>query len=193
MLRKLCFPLLGLFLLAGCATSSNTLSLEPKIALPAKNPTLNATSISVSSVDNRTNKSLAEVNRNGSLVVLNPSRDPRYLMQEAVEKQMAARGFMVTSPANVNLVVQLNKLDTNVSEGSLRHNITVNSSVSIIATAPNGSTKTRSFTRNFNTQELLAANNAKIEAAINSALADLIADMATDQEITDFIRQNSRY
>lgn len=110
MLRKLCFPLFALFLLAGCATSSNTLSLEPKIALPAKNPTLNATSISVSSVDNRANKSLAEVNRNGKLVVLNPSRDPRYLMQEAVEKQMAARGFMVTSPANVNLVVQLNKL-----------------------------------------------------------------------------------
>ncbi len=53
--------------------------------------------------------------------------------------------------------------------------------------------KTRSFTRNFNTQELLAANNDKIATAINSALTDLIADMATDQEITDFIRQNSRY
>ncbi len=82
--KKTVFSTLGLFLLAGCATSSNTLSLEPKIV--PKNPTLNATSISVSSVDNRTNKSLAEVNRNGSLVVLN-SRYPRYLMQEAVENK----------------------------------------------------------------------------------------------------------
>ena len=193
MLKKLCFPLFALFLLAGCTASNNTLSLEPKITLPAKNPTLNATSISVSSVDNRTQKSLAEVNRNGSLVVLNPSRDPRYLMQEAVEKQMAARGFMVTSPANINLVVQLNKLDAKVTEGSLRHNITVNSSVNVNATAPNGSTKSRSFTRNFNTQELLGASNDKIQAAINSALSDLITDMANDQELTDFIRQNSRY
>ncbi|HHR6052660.1 TPA: YajG family lipoprotein [Providencia alcalifaciens] len=193
MLRRLCFPLFALFLLAGCTAPSNTLSLEPKIALPAKNPTLNATSISVSSVDNRPNRSLAEINRNGSLVVLNPSRDPRYLMQESVEKQMAARGFMVTSPANINLVVQLNKLNTQVSEGSLRHNITVNSSVAVNATAPNGSTKTRTYSRNYNTQGTLGATNEKIEAAINLALSDLISDMAKDQELADFIRQNSRY
>ncbi|MCW2256182.1 putative lipoprotein [Providencia alcalifaciens] len=192
MLKKLCFPLFALFLLAGCATSNNTLSLEPKITLPARNPSLNATSISVSSVDNRTSKSLAEVNRNGSLVVLSPSRDPRYLMQEAMEKQMAARGFMVSSPANVNLVVQLNQLNAQVSEGNLRHNITVNSSVTVNATAPNGSTKSRTFTRNYNNQELLGASNDKIEKAINTALADLITDMANDQELTQFIKQNSR-
>lgn len=192
MLKKLCFPLFALFLLAGCATSNNTLSLEPKITLPARNPSLNATSISVSSVDNRTSKSLAEINRNGSLVVLSPSRDPRYLMQESVEKQMAARGFMVSSPANVNLVVQLNQLNAQVSEGNLRHNITVNSSVTVNATAPNGSTKSRTFTRNYNNQELLGASNDKIEKAINTALADLITDMANDQELTQFIKQNSR-
>ncbi|EKT53526.1 YajG family lipoprotein [Providencia sneebia] len=192
MLRKLCFPLIALFLLAGCAASNNTLSLEPKITLPNKNPTLNATSISVSSVDNRTSKSLAEVNRNGALVVLSPSRDPRYLMQEAVEKQMAARGFMISSPANVNLVVQLNQLNAQVNEGSLRHNITVNSSVTVTATAPNGSTKSRTFTRNYNNQELLGASNEKIEKALNTALTDLINDMANDQELTQFIKQNAR-
>lgn len=192
MLSKLCFRLFALFLLAGCATSNNTLLLEPKITLPARNPTLNATSISVRSVDNRPSKSLGEINCKGSLVVLSPSRDPRYLMQEAIEKQIAARGFMVSSPTNVNLVVQLKQLNAKISEGNLRHNITVNSSVTINATAPNGSTKSRTFSPNYNKQELLGASNEKIEKAINTALTDLIIDMANDQELTQFIRQNTR-
>lgn len=192
MLKRICLPLFTIFLLAGCAAPTNTLSLEPKIALPAQDPTVRASSVSIASVDNRTTKSLAEVNRNGKLDVLTPSRDPRYLLQEALEKQMTARGFMVSSPANINLVIQLNSLAANVKEGSLLHNITVNTNVTINAQAPNGSTTTRTFSRNFNVQGPMGATNAKITDAINSALGDIIADMAKDQEIAQFIKQNSR-
>ncbi|MEI9533933.1 YajG family lipoprotein [Moellerella wisconsensis] len=191
MLKRLCFPLFAILLLAGCAAPNNTLSLEPKITLPAQNQAQGTRSISITSVDNRSSKSLAEINRDGKLVQLMPSRDPRYLLQEAVEKQMNARGFTISSPANINLVIQLNSLNANVQEGSLRHNITAQANVTINAQAPNGSKTTRTFNRNYNVRGPMGASNAKIESAINTALTDIITDMANDQDISLFIKQNS--
>ena len=47
-------------------------------------------------------------------------------MQETLEKQMTARGFMIGSPANANVQISINTFKADVQEGSLRHNITVN-------------------------------------------------------------------
>lgn len=40
MLKKILFPLLAIFILAGCATTSNTLNVTPKVVLPTQDPTL---------------------------------------------------------------------------------------------------------------------------------------------------------
>ncbi len=40
MLKKLLFPLLAAFILAGCASSNNTLTIQPKIQLPQRDPSL---------------------------------------------------------------------------------------------------------------------------------------------------------
>lgn len=99
MLKKLCLPLLAALLLAGCATSSNTLNVTPKIVLPQQDPTLQGITVSINGADQRTDQALAKVNRDGQLVTLTPSRDLRFLLQEVLEKQMGARGYMIGADA----------------------------------------------------------------------------------------------
>lgn len=178
--------------LIGCVAPSNTLSIEPNISLPTQDPTIRAVSINITSIDKRSSTALAEVNRNAALAVLKPSRDLRYLLQEALEKQMIARGYTVSAPANINLQIALNKLDADVQEGSLRHNITVDVAMSVVAMASNGSTSTRTYTRSYNAQGPLDASNEKIASAINKALTDIIADMANDPATSQFIKQNAQ-
>lgn len=88
MLKRVIFPLLAAFALAGCATSSNTLDVTPKMTLPQQDPSLMGVTISVNGADQRTSQALAQVNRDNQLVTLTPSRDLRYLLQEVLEKQM---------------------------------------------------------------------------------------------------------
>ncbi|VTP90235.1 lipoprotein YajG [Yersinia enterocolitica subsp. enterocolitica] len=38
MLKKILFPLLAVFILAGCAASNNTLNVTPKVVLPPPRP-----------------------------------------------------------------------------------------------------------------------------------------------------------
>lgn len=178
--------------LIGCVAPSNTLSIEPNITLPTQDPTIRAVSINITSIDKRSSTALAEVNRNAALAVLKPSRDLRYLLQEALEKQMIARGYTVSAPANINLQIALNKLYADVQEGILRHNITVDVAISVVAMASNGSTSTRTYTRSYNEQGPLDASNEKIASAINKALTDIIADMANDPETSQFIKQNAQ-
>lgn len=178
--------------LIGCVAPSNTLSIEPNITLPTQDPTIRAVSINITSIDKRSSTALAEVNRNAALAVLKPSRDLHYLLQEALEKQMIARGYTVSAPANINLQIALNKLYADVQEGILRHNITVDVAISVVAMASNGSTSTRTYTRSYNEQGPLDASNEKIASAINKALTDIIADMANDPETSQFIKQNAQ-
>lgn len=146
----------------GCVAQSNTLSIDPNITLPTQDPTIRAVSINITSIDKRSSTALAEVNRNATLAVLKPSRDLRYLLQEALEKQMVARGYTISAPANINLQIVLNKLYADVQEGSLRHNITVDVAISVVAMASNGSTSTRTYTRSYNEQGPLEASNEKL-------------------------------
>ncbi|HCM64629.1 MAG TPA: hypothetical protein DIT05_19125 [Morganella sp. (in: Bacteria)] len=193
MLKKYLFPLFALILLAGCQAPSNTLSIEPVMKLPPADPTLGATTISITGVDNRSSQTLAEFSRNGQLAQLRPSRDLRFLLQEALEKQMAARGFMIGTPAAANVQIAINTFKANVQEGSIRHNITANIEVTVLATAQNNSTKSRTFRTSYNVQGPFSASNAKVTDAFNRALSDIVADMAQDTQISQFIKQNARY
>ena len=104
MLKKIIFPVLAMLMLAGCATSTNTLDVSPKIVLPSQDPTLQGITISVNGADQRQDQALAKVNRDGQLISLTPSRDLRFLLQESLEKQMTARGYMVGADGAVDQV-----------------------------------------------------------------------------------------
>ncbi|MDE9469680.1 lipoprotein [Xenorhabdus bovienii] len=195
MLKKIFTSLLALFFLAGlsgCANSGNTLAIQPKITLPPVDPTMKAITISISGVDHRQSQALAQVNRDARLVTLTPSRDLRFLLQEALEKQMVARGYMIGSPANANLQVVVNQLYANVKEGSLRHDISTKAEVSIIVYAQDGSQQIKNYRTSYNVQGPLSATNAKIAGAVNTVLSDVIADMAQDLSVSTFIKQNVR-
>ncbi|MGY4665768.1 putative lipoprotein YajG [Ewingella americana] len=116
MLKKIIFPVLALFMLAGCATSTNTLNISPKITLPTQDPTLQGITISINGADQRQDQALAKVNRDGQLVSLTPSRDLRFLLQESLEKQMTARGYMIGADGAVDLQVVVNNLFADVQE-----------------------------------------------------------------------------
>lgn len=192
MLKKLCLPLLTALLLAGCATSSNTLNVTPKIVLPQQDPTLQGITISINGADQRTDQALAKVNRDGQLVTLTPSRDLRFLLQEVLEKQMTARGYMIGPSSPVALQIVVNQLYADVSQGNVRYNIATKADISIIATAQNGNKMTKNYRSSYNVEGAFQASNQNIANAVNSVLTDTIADMAQDTSVHDFIKQNAR-
>jgi len=192
MLKKFIFPVLAMLMLAGCATSTNTLDVSPKIVLPSQDPTLQGITISINGADQRQDQALAKVNRDGQLISLTPSRDLRFLLQESLEKQMTARGYMVGADGAVDLQIVVNNLYADVQEGNLRYNITTKADISIIATAKNGSKQVKNYRSTYNVQGALSATNAKITNAVNTTLGDVISDMASDTSISDFIKANAR-
>ncbi|VTQ53838.1 Uncharacterized lipoprotein [Campylobacter jejuni] len=192
MLKKILFPVLAMFMLAGCATSTSTLDVSPKIVLPSQDPTLQGITISINGADQRQDQALAKVNRDGQLISLTPSRDLRFLLQESLEKQMTARGYMIGADGAVDLQIVVNNLYADVQEGNLRYNITTKADISIIASAKNGSKQVKNYRSTYNVQGALSATNAKITNAVNTTLGDVISDMASDTSISDFIKANAR-
>lgn len=192
MLKKLFFPMLAVMMLASCATSTNTLNVTPKIVLPQQDPTLMGVTVSINGADQRKDQALAKVNRDGQLITLTPSRDLRFLLQEVLEKQMGARGYMIGADGAVDLQIVVNNLFADVQEGNLRYNITTKADISIIATAKNGNKQVKNYRSTYNVQGAFTATNEKITNAVNSVLGDVIADMAQDTSVSDFIKQNAR-
>lgn len=113
-------------------------------------------------------------------------------MQEVLQKQMTARGFMIGSPASADVIIVINKLNADVGEGSIRHNISAKADISVIVTLPNGSSNTKTFRTSYNVQGPFGATNEKIAAAINNVLSELVSDMAKDASVSQFIKSNAR-
>ncbi len=192
LLKKFLLPLLAITLLAGCAASNNTLNINPAIAQPQQDPGLMGITINISSQDQRTDTALAKIQRDGQLVSLYPSRDLRFLMQEVLEKQMTARGYMLGSSNGPQLQVVINQLFANVQEGNVRFNITTSADISIKVQAPNGSSHVKNYRATYNVQGAFSATNQKIADSVTSVLSDVIADMAKDTSVHEFIKQNAR-
>ncbi|MDR0218859.1 MAG: lipoprotein [Enterobacteriaceae bacterium] len=195
MLKKILTPFIAILFLAslsGCTNSGNTLAIQPNIALPSSDPTMKAITVSISGVDHRQTQALTQINRDGKLITLMPSRDLRFLLQEALEKQMAARGYMIGAPADANLQVVVNQLYATVKEGSLRHDIATKAEISIIVYAQDGKKQIKNYRTSYDVQGPLSATNAKIANAVNTVLSDVIADMAQDSSVSTFIKQNVR-
>ncbi|WP_111740798.1 YajG family lipoprotein [Leminorella richardii] len=191
--QRLLFPLLALFILAGCSTRPNTtLNINPEMTLPQQDTSLMGATISLVSDDQRQDPSLAKLNRDGQLLSLTPSRDMRFLMQEVLEKQLRARGYMVGPEGSVNVQVVINNLFADVQEGDLRYNISAKVDISIICQAKSGATQTKNFRSTHNVKGAFSATNKNVENVLNDALTSTIKEMAEDTSISDFIRQNAR-
>ncbi|EXU76995.1 MULTISPECIES: lipoprotein [Erwinia] len=191
MLKKIIFPLLAIFVLAGCANNSNTLTISPKIQLPQQDPSLGGVTVSINGADQRSDQALAKVNRDGQLVTLTATRDLRFLLQEVLEKQMGARGYMIGPNGAVDLQIVVNNLYADVTQGNVRYSITTKADISIIATAKNGNKQVKNYRQTYSVEGAFNATNDKITNAVNSTLSDVISDMAQDTSIHQFIRQNA--
>ena len=192
MLKKILFPLVALFMLSGCVTPPTTVGVSPKIALPQQDPSLMGVTVSINGADQRQDQALAKVTRNNQLVTLTASRDLRFLMQEVLEKQMAARGYMIGPNGAANLQIIVNQLYADVSQGNVRYNINTKADIAIIATAANGNKMTKNYRSNYSVEGAFQASNKNISDTVDSVLSDTIADMSQDTTIHDFIKQNAR-
>ncbi|WP_310606507.1 lipoprotein [Buttiauxella brennerae] len=192
MLKKLFFPLVAIFMLASCATPPTTIDVSPTISLPQQDPSLMGVTVSINGADQRKDQALAKVTRDNQLVTLTPSRDLRFLLQEVLEKQMTARGYMIGPNSPVDLQIIVNQLYADVSQGSVRYNIATKADIVIIATAKNGNKMTKNYRSSYNVEGAFQATNKNIANAVNSVLTDTIADMAQDTSVHDFIKQNAR-
>lgn len=63
MLKKILFPLVAMFMLAGCATPPTTIEVSPKITLPQQDPSLMGVTVSINGADQRPDQALAKVTR----------------------------------------------------------------------------------------------------------------------------------
>ena len=176
MLKKLFFPLVALFMLAGCATPPTTIDVSPKITLPQQDPSLMGVTVSINGADQRQDQALAKVTRDNQLV----------------EKQMTSRGYMIGPSGAVDLQIIVNNLYADVSQGNVRYNISTKADIAIIATAKNGNKMTKNYRASYSVEGAFQASNQNIANAVNSVLTDTIADMAQDTSIHDFIKQNAR-
>ena len=193
MLKKLFFPLVALFMLAGCATPPTTIDVSPKITLPQQDPSLMGVTVSINGADQRQDQALAKVTRDNQQVTLTASRDLRFLLQEVLEKQMTSRGYMIGPSGAVDLQIIVNNLYADVSQGNVRYNISTKADIAIIATAKNGNKMTKNYRRaSYSVEGAFQASNKNIANAVNSVLTDTISDMAQDTSIHDFIKQNAR-
>lgn len=73
MFKKILFPLVALFMLAGCATPPTTIDVSPKITLPQQDPSLMGVTLSINGADQRQDQALAKVTRDNQLVTLTAS------------------------------------------------------------------------------------------------------------------------
>ncbi|MFC0179705.1 YajG family lipoprotein [Thorsellia kenyensis] len=179
------------FLTACVAPQNNKINLAPRITLPNQDLTINATSINVVSVDNRSTATLAKLERKGELIELMPNRDVRFLLQEIVEKQMAARGFSVGGNAPVTVQIILNRLDANVTEGNLKHRIDAVVELTLQTRSVNNSLQhSKTYRGQYSLEGALTASQAKIEEVLNTVLTNAINEMAQDNSVATFIRQN---
>lgn len=74
--------------------------------------------VSINGADQRTDQALAKVTRDNQIVTLTASRDLRFLLQEVLEKQMTARGYMVGPNGPVNLQIIVSQLYADVSQAT---------------------------------------------------------------------------
>jgi len=148
--------------------------------------------VSVNGADQRSDQALAKVNRDGQLVTLTPSRDLRFLLQEVLEKQMTSRGYMIGPNGAVDLQIVVNGLYADVTQGNVRYSITTKADISIIATAKNGNKQVKNYRQTYSIEGAFNATNDKITNAVNATLSDVIADMAQDTSVNNFIKQNAR-
>jgi uncharacterized lipoprotein len=192
MLNKIAVPLFSIFLLAGCATSSNTIEINPKITLPSHDPALNPVTVSINGADNRRDQAVAKVMRDNKVVSLMPSRDLRFLLQEVLEKQMTARGFMVGPTGSVDLAIVVNHLFANVEQGSLRYSIHSQVDISIIATDKKGNKHSKDYRQRYSVEGPFNASNQKIAETVNSALSDVITTMSQDVSLSEFIKKSAK-
>ena len=175
MFKKILFPLVALFMLAGCAKPPTTIEVSPTITLPQQDPSLMGVTVSINGADQRTDQALAKVTRDNQIVTLTASRDLRFLLQEVLEKQMTARGYMVGPNGPVNLQIIVSQLYADVSQGNVRYNIATKADIAIIATAQNGNKMTKNYRASYNVEGAFQASNKNIADAVNSVLTDTIA------------------
>ncbi|EPE0617555.1 lipoprotein, partial [Escherichia coli] len=56
MFKKILFPLVALFMLAGCAKPPTTIEVSPTITLPQQDPSLMGVTVSINGADQRTDQ-----------------------------------------------------------------------------------------------------------------------------------------
>lgn len=181
--------LVSAFALVGCITPpSDTLVLAPEIVVPNQDLSVSAVSINIVSYDKRDNPVLATIERNGQLASLMPNRDVRFLLQEILEKQMIARGYMVGGNAPITVQIVLNKLNADVKEGNFRHLINASAEITVIAGSMSGMQQSKTYRSSYSVEGPLTASNAKIEEILNTVLTNIVAEMSQDTSISNFIR-----
>lgn len=105
---------------------------------------------------------------------------------------MTARGYMIGANGAVDLQIVVNGLYADVTEGNVRYSITTKADISIIATAKNGSKQVKNYRQTNSVEGAFSATNQKITNVVNQSLGDVIADMAQDTSVSEFIKQNAR-
>ncbi len=120
MLKKILFPLVAMFMLAGCATPPTTIEVSPKITLPQQDPSLMGVTVSINGADQRPDQALAKVTRDNQQVTLTASRDPALPARRGCWRNQDDRSRLHDWPERCGPICQIivNKLYADVSRAT---------------------------------------------------------------------------
>lgn len=190
--KKIFIPFLVTLLMSGCAKQpDDALYLHPTIVLPQQDMSMKPIQLTIKAIDNRQDKALSKVVRDNRLISLTDSVDTKEFFRDMLEKQMRIRGYVTSATADNSLTLYLDELYANVQQGSFRYMITTKASIRLVAKTANGSEVTKTLSATNKREGIMDANKPLLTEILNNIESNIIASMANDNSIHQFLKQSA--
>lgn len=191
--NKILIPFLVILLMAGCAKKpDDALYLHPTIVLPQQDMSMQPIRLTIKAIDNRQDKALSKVVRDNRLISLTDSVNTIEFFRDMLEKQMRIRGYITSANADNSLTLYLDELYANVQQGSFRYMVTTKANIRLVAKTANGSEVTKTLSATNKREGIMDANKPLLTEILNNIESNIIASMANDNSIHQFLKQTAQ-
>ncbi|MCH1929305.1 YajG family lipoprotein [Shewanella sp. A25] len=184
LLLTLTFPLF----FVGCANNPTHMAFSPQVPQITQH-TYNATPISLSTIDGRSNEYVARFMEEGTKTrLVGPSEPPQMLLEEVFRSGFAEVGYQIDPGASSSVQIQLQELQMDVTKKTFGYE--AKHSVVISVQARNSSQELNKQYRAKGTLKgPLTPDFASLEMDMNKLLGQLTGEILNDPELNQFLQQ----
>ncbi|WP_413477583.1 YajG family lipoprotein [Vibrio hibernica] len=179
-------------LLSACASVSQNdlVNLTPSSTLSAKQ-IVSGKTFTLTSQDIRTAQYIAEIKMDGQEQVqpLHAKQNVRQAYTSAIYQQFYSQGFAKTKNSNNTLNIKIVDAVAKVDQKSMKFAISGKVVIQITAETPNGKF-VKSYQGTGNKTGSFTASIADVEEVINRVSGNVLANIAKDSELTNYMKGN---